>query len=314
MISRRLFLRGLLAMAAGGVLGGGYAAAEPFRLNVTRYRISPPGWPRGLPLRLAVLADLHVCEPWMGLSRLRQVVRRTNALNPDAVLLLGDYVASVGMSRWSRRVSGQAGIAHHVWAAELGLLKAPLGIHAVLGNHDWWEDKAAQARGDGPTLAGSALATAGVRVYENDAVRLTKGNNALWLAGLGDQWAFIVPRSERKRIGAHYRGRHDLAGTMAALGGDDAPVILMAHEPDIFPQVPERVALTVCGHTHGGQVRPFGFAPIVPSRYGRRYDYGQVVEGGRHLVVSGGLGVSGLPIRFGIPPEIVALDLDAPSV
>lgn len=86
-------------------------------------------------------------------------------------------------------------------------------------------------------------------------------------------------------------------------------MILLAHEPDIFPDVPSRVALTISGHTHGGQVRLFGYSPVVPSRFGNRYAYGHVVEGGRNLVVSGGLGVAILPVRFGMRPEIVQIDL-----
>jgi predicted MPP superfamily phosphohydrolase len=92
---------------------------------------------------------------------------------------------------------------------------------------------------------------------------------------------------------------------------DDAPVILLVHEPDVFPQVPDRVALTVAGHTHGGQVRLLGYAPFVPSRYGDRYVYGHIVEEGRHLIVSGGLGCSGMPVRFGSPPEIVMIEISA---
>jgi hypothetical protein len=90
---------------------------------------------------------------------------------------------------------------------------------------------------------------------------------------------------------------------------DGAPVVLMVHEPDIFPQVANRVSVTFAGHTHGGQVRIFGYAPIVPSIYGSRYAYGHIVEDGRHIIVSGGLGCSSLPIRFGSPPEIVVADL-----
>lgn len=90
---------------------------------------------------------------------------------------------------------------------------------------------------------------------------------------------------------------------------DEAPIILLAHEPDVFPKVPRRVALTLSGHTHGGQVRLFGYSPLVPSRYGNRYAYGHVVEDDRHLIVSGGLGMSILPIRFGVRPELLAIDL-----
>ena len=103
-------------------------------------------------------------------------------------------------------------------------------------------------------------------------------------------------------------GVDDLPGTLAKVT-DDAPVVLMAHEPDIFAEVPRRVALTISGHTHGGQVRFLGYAPIVPSRFGRRYVYGHIVEDDRHLVVSGGLGLSGVPIRFGMPPEIVLIEI-----
>ncbi len=92
---------------------------------------------------------------------------------------------------------------------------------------------------------------------------------------------------------------------------DDAPALLLAHEPDVFPRVPARVALTLAGHTHGGQVRVFGFSPIVPSDFGNRYAYGHVVQDGRHLIVSGGLGNSVLPVRFGVPPEITLVRLGA---
>jgi hypothetical protein len=83
----------------------------------------------------------------------------------------------------------------------------------------------------------------------------------------------------------------------------------MAHEPDIFPSIPDRVSVIMSGHTHGRQVRLFGYSPVVPSRYKNRYAYGHVVENGRHLIVSGGLGCSIAPIRFGSPPEIVLLEL-----
>ena len=69
------------------------------------------------------------------------------------------------------------------------------------------------------------------------------------------------------------------------------------------------VALTICGHTHGGQINLLGWTPVVPSRYGSRYVYGHKVEDGRHIVISRGLGCSGIPVRVGAPPEVVLLDL-----
>lgn len=309
MISRRVFLKGLLALSAAGALTGGYAVAEPFRLNVTRYRVSPRNWPKGLSLRLAVIADLHVCEPWMNLERVSRIVARTNALGADAILLLGDYIPSSRMRKISALIPGANPVPDDDWAGALGRLSAPLGVHAVLGNHDWWQDAGAMARRAGPTAAGEALQRAGINLLENQAVRFEKDGQGVWIAGLGDQWAFFALNfEEAKKTGFPYEGIHDVAGTLAQVT-DDGPVIMMAHEPDIFASMPERVSLTLSGHTHGGQVRLLGYAPVVPSRFGRRYDYGHIVEDGRHLVVSGGLGCSVLPIRFGVPPEIVVVDL-----
>jgi len=292
------------AAVAGGLGFGGYALAEPWGTSVTTYRLTPPRWPAGLSVKLAVIADLHACKPWMDVDRIRGIAEHTNALAPDCVLLLGDYVVGTRMNRYS------GPIAHKDWAAALGHLKAPLGVHAVLGNHDWWEEAEVQQRRGGPTKAGLALDCAGIAVHENRALRLSKDGKAFWLAGLGDQWAFWPKRGLHSRNAGSYIGVDNLSGTLAQVT-DEAPVVLMAHEPDIFPQVPERVSLTVCGHTHGGQVRILGYAPVVPSRFGARYVYGHIVEEGRNLIVSGGLGCSGVPVRFGSPPEIVMIELSA---
>ena len=189
----------------------------------------------------------------------------------------------------------------------LTALKAPLGRYAILGNHEWWDDPRAQKARRGPTIAHRAFAATDIPLLENDAVRLVKDGRPFWLLGLGDQLAFHIARRRQE-------GVDDLPGTLAKVT-DDAPAILLAHEPDIFPKVPRRVSLTLSGHTHGGQVRLFGWSPVVPSQYGNRYAYGHVVEGGRHLIVSGGLGTvsAGLaPVRFGVPPEIVLVTLGAP--
>lgn len=301
MITRRQLFQGLGAATAGGLGFGGYAMAEPFRTKLTHYALTPPRWPQGLSLKLAVIADLHACNPWMGVARIERLVAEVNAQQPDAVLLLGDYVAGHKLARYSQPVAPKD------WAGALAGLKAPLGAHAVLGNHDWWANRAAQRRRCGPTSAGLALQNAGITLHENTCLRVAKDGGGVWLAGLGDQWAFPPARPTGS---GSYTGVDDLAGTLAQVS-DDAPIVLMAHEPDVFPSVPERVALTVCGHTHGGQVRFFGYAPYVPSKFGNRYVYGHIVEGGRNLIVSGGLGCSGLPVRFGAPPEIVIVEMGA---
>lgn len=299
-ISRRRFLQTIGYSGAGVVGLTGYGAAfEPgYRLAVTHYRVTPHAWPRELSLRIGVIADLHAGEPLMPEERIHQIVAHTNSLSPDLVVLLGDFAAS---HKFKRRA-----VAPEEWAGALAGLKAPFGVHAILGNHDWWDDLNAQRTRRGPVLGRRVLERFGIPVYENDATRLTKGRHPFWLAGLGDQMAFITGR--RKRAFRRFEGVDDLDGTLAKVT-DEAPVILLAHEPDVFPRVPDRVALTLSGHTHGGQVRLLGYSPMVPSRYGNRYAYGHVVEDNRHLIVSGGLGCSILPVRIGCPPEIVVVDV-----
>jgi hypothetical protein len=301
-VSRRRFLKTLGFSGAGMVGLSGYAfAVEPgYRLNVTRYAVSPPNWTPGLNLSVGVIADVHAGGPLMPAERIRAIAERTNELAPDIIVLLGDFTAS---HKFKTRA-----VAPEQWAEALSVLKAPLGVHAILGNHDWWDDLGAQRSGRGPVAGRRMLERFGIPVYENDAVRLEKDGRGFWLAGLGDQLAFVRAMRRHRRSGP--RGVDDLPGTLAKVK-DDAPVILLAHEPDIFPRVPRRVSLTLSGHTHGGQVRLFGYSPRVRSRFGNRFAYGHIVEDGRHLVVSGGLGCSILPVRIGVPPEIVVVDVAA---
>ena len=297
MISRRQFLRWLLTLGAAGLLVPAYGIYETFwQPRVTRYDLRPPRWPDGLELKLAVIADIHTCHPWMPPARLQSIVEQTNALGADLILLLGDYMAG---HRWVT-----AYVPMEEWSQLLGGLRAPLGVHAILGNHEWWSDPLAQENWKGPPAGRAAIEKAGIPVYENDAVRLEKDGSPFWLAGLGDQVAFLLQR--RKFPGRRF-GVDDLPGTLAKVT-DDAPIILMAHEPDIAMQVPERVSLVLSGHTHGGQFRMFGWSPVVPSRYGNRLAYGHVRER-CDVIVSGGLGCSIMPVRIGVPPEIVLVTL-----
>jgi predicted MPP superfamily phosphohydrolase len=294
-LKRRTLLR---AVAGAGLLGGGLGGwafgYEPgVRLRVVRHRLAPTRWPAELRLSIALIADPHCGRPHTPLPRLARAVSMANAMQPDLVVLLGDYLAD------HRFVTDRPSFREV--ADVLAGLRAPLGVHAVLGNHDWWEDPAAQA-GDAPLPeAAAAFAAAGLPVLHNQARRLVHDGWPIWLGGLGSQWAY------RSR-GGTLRGADDLAATLGAFT-DDAPAILLAHEPDIFPNVPDRVAVTLSGHTHGGQVRIRGYSPIVPSRFGNRYAYGAVEENGRHLVISGGIGNSMLPVRFGMPPEVTMVEL-----
>jgi uncharacterized protein len=297
MLSRRHFLRFLAGLGVAGFSTTAYGFGEPLlRLRVTRYDLSPPRWPANFKLNIAVIADVHACDPWMSLAHIEAIVDRTNALDPDIIVLLGDYVA--GHRHVSRPIPASD------WAPVLAGLTAPLGVHAILGNHDYWDDRTVQLSGQGPTVVRRALEAVGIPVYENDAVRLTRDGRAFWLAGLGDQLAYLPARRFRpvRRVGVD-----DLVATLAKVT-DQAPVILLAHEPDIAIRVPARVALQLSGHTHGGQVRLFGWSPVVPSRYGSLLAYGHT-QLNCDVIISGGLGCSIIPFRFGMPPEIVLVTL-----
>ena len=153
-----------------------------------------------------------------------------------------------------------------------------------------------------------SLKAAGIDAFESAVAYGGSPRATIHLVIAGRALAFI--RGRRKRGTRRFQGVDDLDGTLAKVS-DQSPVILLAHEPDIFPRVPDRVALTLSGHTHGGQVRVLGYSPMVPSRFGNRYAYGHIVEDDRHLIVSGGLGCSILPVRLGMPPEIVMVDVAA---
>ena len=288
LVTRRHFLTGTAGFVGLSAATAAYAGViEPLGLMVTPYALTPSGWPAGRKLTITVIADLHAGGPDMTLWHVRRVIDTANALQSDLVVLLGDFKA------WYKFKT--IPVADPDWAAELARLEAPLGVWAILGNHDWWHD-----------LAGVRSALAGVRIpiLENDAVLLGPAGRKFWLAGIGDQLAHQIGRGE-------FRGVDDLPGTLARVRTDD-PVLLLVHEPDIFPKVPARVALTLAGHTHGGQIRvPFVWKHFVPSRYGARFAYGHVIEDDRHLIVSGGLGTSIIPARFGVPPEIVHVTLGA---
>jgi predicted MPP superfamily phosphohydrolase len=281
-VTRRRRLALLLLLGAAAVLqllGARAFVVEPSSLEVHRETLPLPGWPAThQPLSVALLADLHTGAPWQGLDELQRIVDTTNALRPDLVLLLGDYVI--------HGVLGGRFVPPEESAPILGRLVAPLGVHAVLGTHDHWFD-AGRVR--------AALESAGITVLEDRARRIERPGGDFWLVGLKDYW-----EDER-----------DLPGAIAPLT-DELPALAFTHNPDMFATLPGRFALVVAGHTHGGQVDlPLLGRPIVPSHFGQRYASGHIVEQGRHLFVTTGIGTSILPVRFGVPPEIVLLTLRA---
>jgi predicted MPP superfamily phosphohydrolase len=236
-------------------------------------------WPAALDgVRLGAIADVHGGVPYMGRAAIARAVDGLAAEEPELVVLLGDYVdASV---LWRGR------LAPEVVAAELGRLRPPLGVVAVLGNHDW------RATGD---RMWRALAAQGITVLENRAVPVRARGTRFWVGGVAD---LRHRRANPERTVAH--------------APDGEPMLLLAHDPDVFPHVPARVALTLSGHLHGGQIAiPVLRRAVIPSWYGERYARRHVVEDGRRLYVTSGLGTSGLPARLFARPEVVVLTLRA---
>ena len=275
---RRYLIAGVVA-ALHLVLAIWAFVIEPNRLVVHEETIALSNWPGALDgLRIAALSDIHAGSPFIDLDKLRLVVKRTNETNPDVIVLLGDYMVR---DSWHSKE-----IAPEVIAEELKGLHAPLGVYAVLGNHDWWYDV---------TRVRTAFESHGIRVLENDVDRLRRNGQPFWLVGITDAWSL----------------KDDIAGTAKKILNGE-PAIALTHNPDILPRFPAAFQLTLAGHTHGGQVDlPFLGRLIVPSEFGERYAAGHVQEDGKHLFVTTGIGTSVFPVRFRVPPEIAVLTLIA---
>ena len=250
---------------------------EPNRLVTREQTIQIHNWPQQLSgLRIAVLADIHAGAPFIDDAKLRLIVKRTNELRPDLIVILGDYMTGNG---WVRKT-----MEPEVFAAALKDFSAPLGVYSVLGNHDWWDD--------GKKVRG-ALEQNGIKVLEDEVVQLNVRGTSLWLVGLADLWT----------------RPQNIEGTINKVP-EGAPAIALTHNPDIFPRLPQHVPLMLAGHTHGGQVRfPLIGSVVHSSKVGERYERGHVFENNHHLFVTTGIGTSILPVRFGVPPEIVLLTL-----
>ncbi|MGD2207484.1 MAG: metallophosphoesterase [Anaerolineae bacterium] len=280
-VTRRRFLRwalsvplGAAALAAGGL---GYAyALEPDWLTVERVQVRVRELPPTLDgLTVAHLSDLH-WGAYTGPREVRGAVQKVNALLPDLVVLTGDYV--LGSAEYATPC-----------ARELSALRAPLGVFAIPGNHDYWTDI---------DVVADQLRAAGLPLLRNAAHRLEiSDGQPLWLVGVDDVW-------ER---------HHDLG---AALDGVplDEPVLLLVHEPDFADEVARashRILLLLAGHSHGGQVNlPLLGRPILPW-LGRKYPAGLRAVPGSTLQVytSRGIGVIAPPVRFNCRPEVALLTL-----
>src|SRR5271156_4510452 len=271
-LTRRRFLAGA-GLGAATLSLSGYATAYETGSAPPLANYAPrlANWPDDLELKIAVIADIHACYPWMSDERVGDIVDLANAQKPDLTVLLGDYVCTHPF------VSGY--VPPGAWAEQLARLEAPLGVYAILGNHDWWSAAIPSDPPDGSRSVRQALAASGVPLLENQSVRLTQRGRPFWLVGLGD----LLARLPRARAG---HGADDLGAAMREID-DDAPAILLVHEPYFFPWVPNRIALTLAGHMHGGQVNlPILGSPVqLLQRRSGRFIYGEYALGERRMIV-----------------------------
>ena len=266
----------LIAIAGSGLWG---YFIEPNRLVVHHDAITIDSWLRELTgLRIAMIGDVHTDTRFINEAKLQRIVELTNAENPDLIVLLGDYN------------TGGRNNPHHVepevTARYLKNLKAPLGVYAVLGNHDWWYDGEKTRH---------AFENEGIPILDDEVKEINWRGQSFWLAGLADLWT---------------RPQH--IGQTIAKAPAGATIIALTHNPDLFPDLPQSVPLLLAAHTHGGQMNiPLIGTPVVPSRFGSKYTAGDVVENGHHLFVTTGIGTSILRVRFLVPPEIMILTVNA---
>ncbi len=278
-ISRRAFLKRSLGLgfgvSASGALGFGYTRyGEPNWLDVEHVAVLIHNLPSALEgLTIAHLSDFHL-SPEVQPEHVAQAVALANAQKPDLVALTGDFVTY--------------GLEYIEPVAEIvSDLRAPLGVFAVLGDHDYWTGA--------PRQIMAALGKYNIRTFRNENQRVTVGTESFWLVGVDDVW------EEHNNLPEAFRGVPESSMKIA-----------LVHEPDIADEVARYgAALQLSGHSHGGQVRlPFVGAPVLP-RLGRRYPIGlqHVPDSATQVYTTRGVGLVAPAYRFNCRPEVTLLRL-----
>ena len=241
------------------------------QVKITEVEIKSPDIPPAFDgIKIVFIADIHF-GPFLSTNQLREIVEMINRLNPDLILLGGDYVLI------RQRYIAPA-------FNELGKLRSPLGTYGVLGNRDQRSD---------PDLTKTKMKESGIICCDNKSYWIKRGGDSIKIGGVGDLWYDTqIPEN-----------------TLRGLKKTDF-AILLSHHPDYIENIhSDLIDLTLSGHTHGGQVTIFGWAPILPSEYGQKYRYGLIRSGNTQSYITSGVGTVMPPIRFFCSPEIVLLQL-----
>jgi predicted MPP superfamily phosphohydrolase len=277
--SRRKFI-GLAAAAGVAAIAGDSLLIEPNHPRVVRLEIELRRWPAQLEgFTIVLLSDFHY-DPHFSAHPLKAAISMVNALRPDLIVLTGDFVTVPYFDGSEETEAAKA----EPCAALLRQMRAPHGLWAVLGNHDFDTD---------PDRVTSALLSHGIPVLANRSLPVESKGGRFWLSGLNDVLS----------------GTSDLNATLANVPRDEATVLL-AHEPDFADHAARYpIDLQLSGHSHGGQVRIPFLPPLYLPRMARKYYAGLYKIGPLTLYTNSGLGTIELPIRLNCPPEITLLTL-----
>ncbi len=274
----------LAALVMVAVMSTSCGLLDTFRVETVQYVCASPDVPAAFEgVRIAFVSDIHR-GPFYSKAQVGRLVDRVNALQADLILLGGDYVYTGTKYEAS-------------CFSQLARLHAPLGVYAVLGNHDYGRPDSAFP---GPGNAIAAAADSGIPLLRNQGVWIEREGRRIRLGGVADYKA----------------STSDFGPALEGTKNSDF-VLLLSHHPDLSEDLPEgRVDLVLSGHTHGGQITLFGGPALhVPSDYGQKYRSGIVENGVTTVIVSNGIATSSpLPIRLYAPGQIVVVTLRfAPS-
>jgi uncharacterized protein len=255
------------------------ARASPHLIR--RLRLVIDGWPRwSHPLRVLFLSDFHTGSHSDDVARLEGIVAEARAFNPDLVLLGGDFV--------NMQLFGAGRVPPKVIAAVLARLDARYGQFAVLGNHDYLY---------GAQEIADALRAHAITVVDDESRSVKIKNHSIDLVG--------IPNARVESA----RSKQLLAGLVP-----ERPSIVLTHDPMWFANIPRGPHLTLAGHTHGGQISLPGVGILNnASKAPLRWTHGLIRERGQYLYVTSGIGTSGVPLRWRVPPEFVVLDVTGRS-
>ncbi len=264
---------------------------EPNRLIVNTYPIKLKNWSANLNgLKVAVIADVHGGSNFINEAKIREIVALTNAQDVDVILLLGDYISRQTFNRSALNMPIETAVEN------LRGLKAKYGIYAVIGNQD---------NQFGNEIMRKALENIGYRVLDGETATVEIKGEKLRLVGIPDALrgnASLNFNKIKASLAEHTAGK----------------IIAFSHNPDVIWTITQKalispdLALFVGGHTHGGQLNfPIIGAPFVPTNYGQKYAQGHFQDKDTDIFISSGIGTSGIPARFRVPPEISILEISS---